>query len=44
MLAASLNASPIGPLPKKLNQQQREALHNILTVITDNLDAWEEQG
>ena len=42
LLAGSLNASVIGPMPKGLSSKQRTALQEILSTIQDNLTDWEK--
>ncbi|MDD3213979.1 MAG: helix-turn-helix transcriptional regulator [Eubacteriales bacterium] len=42
LLAASMNNSVIGPMPRGLNTQQRTALKEILSTIQDNLAEWEK--
>ena len=42
LLAASLNNSVIGPIPKGLSNQQRTALQEILSTIQENLSGWKK--
>lgn len=40
LLAASLQNGVLGPMPEKLNQNQRVAMQEILYTIQNQLDDW----
>ncbi len=42
LLASSMDNSIIGPVPQKLSETQRVALHEILSTIQESLADWEK--
>lgn len=42
LLSASLNNDLLGPVPEKINQNQRNVMHEILSTLQTHLSEWNE--